>query len=600
MKLAQTVDTSKILGLIGLILLSIVVVTLHTVPPAAGYEISIYQAYPWYFWAALVGSIFVGQIIIVQSAVRDQTGDQFWIFGLGLLLVSNAVLVFFPYIRDYPVYGRADTLTHIGFIQDISIAGLGENIYPLIHLLTYTLSHATGLEATGVINLLSPVFTYVFFGGLFYMTVYAVETRRAVLFVLPFAVILTGQSSHVDIAPFEMSVLFVPFILYLLLKEQRTGALPIRVALVLSVIGLVIYHPLTTVFLLLSLIIYKTTTWIDFFGNSWAGQTTVTSLMTVVFAAWYLSFIGIIRRFEFVYESVFGSAGGESSMGSYTGTVDSYSPALTDLIQIALYRYGIEAILLTLAGLFVILAVYLLFRTQHNLNPFIQLFVGSFFLFTGFGAFFFATDLIVGYGRPLLFGNIFTVILAGLLFHYLWDTVDQSSRQTMVSVFFVTVLLALAVLTVVAMYPAPSTSETNHQVTAAEIDGAEWIFETGDQELLIDEIGIRQFRFSDLHYGTTNTTETIRREGTSPPRRFGYEENATLGASYDQDTYMVVSRLGEVSYPERFPQYQQHWRYTPEGFERLEYDHSVSRLYDNGEFKSYHITARDEQPLDSA
>ncbi len=595
MTIIQLVTRTKLLGLVGLLLLSGVAVKLHLIPPAEGYEISIYQSYAWYFWAALIGTIFIGQVIIIQTALQKDADGQFWYFGLALIFVANAVILFLPYIRGYPVYGRADTLTHLGFIQDLTTVGPGENMYPLTHILTHVLSHATGLESTGLINFLSPVFSYVFLGGLFYIIVYSFETRSTVLSVLPFATILIGKSSHINVAPFELSVLFVPFVLYLFIKEQRTNAVPIRVALIVSVIGVVIYHPLTAVFLLLSFAIYRGIEQIDPFGNKWAGPTTVTSLLTVTFAAWYLNFLGVIRRFEFVVESVFGSAGDESDLGGYTETVDSYSPAITDLIQIALHRYGLEAVLLTLAGGFMILAVYQWFQTQRKLTLFSLFFIGSYLLFSGLGAFFLITDLIVGFERPLFFGSIFAVILAGSLFYHVWDAVDETSRQTVVSVSVGIALLALVILSVFTMYPTPNASETNHQVTAAEIDGTEWLFENRNEELLIDEIGLRQFRFDNLHYGTTNTSATIRSESTAPPRRLGYEENETLGESYDQDRYLIISQLGMVSYPERFPEYRQHWRYIPEDFEQLENDHSVSRLYDNGEFKSYHVTAREEQ-----
>ena len=52
----------------------------------------------------------------------------------------------------------------------------------------------------------------------------------------------------------------------------------------------------------------------------------------------------------------------------------------------------------------------------------------------------------------------------------------------------------------------------------------------------------------------------------------------------------MINRLAEETYPRQFPEYEEHWRFTPQDFEQLDNDRSVSRIYDNGEVRTYRVT----------
>ena len=117
-------------------------------PPADGYEMSIYAAFPWYFWALLIASVLVGQLIVLRAGVTaDKDGSDWW-FGVLLVLLSNALLLFLPYARGYPYFERADVLTHLGHIRTIQTTGMigPENIYPNIHQLVLALARLQALS----------------------------------------------------------------------------------------------------------------------------------------------------------------------------------------------------------------------------------------------------------------------------------------------------------------------------------------------------------------------------------------------------------------------------------------------------------------------
>jgi len=584
----------KLTALVGLCFLLVVVAVLNIVPPATGYEISLYGAYPRYFWIALIGAIFSGQLVILGSAIYGEQRDRSWVFGVALILVSDAILLLMPYIRGYPIYGRGDVLTHLGYVKDLSEVGIDGNIYPLMHLHVQALSHASGLPPSTVINLLPVVVSFVCFGGMFYLVVGLFDRTQA-LFCLPFVTVPFVGGSHSLVVPFTLSVLFVPFVLYVLFKEQQTTAISIRVALVVTIAAAALYHPLTAFMMLPVYGMYVGLKRAEPFRSRWQGPTKVASLATVIFAAWYLRLYGIINRFETVYERVLGRAESASELDTYVGTVNTYSPRLVDLVEFILLRYGVGMLLFGLATVFIAFALYRWLSSREGQNLFPLFFSCAFLLFAGLSVAFLLNNFIAGWGRPLAIGKIFAAVLSASFFYYLWSD-DVPPGRSIITLSLAVCLLSLAVLSLLSVYPTLEATQNNHQVTEMEIDGTEWMLENRNSEIPLDGHRLAQYRFEHLHNGTLN--ETIRRyETRRPPDHFGYDRSEVLGAFYEQDRYLMVNRLGEETYPKQFPGYEEHWRFTPDDFAQLDDDRSVSLIYDNGEVKTYYVrTTSDQDP----
>lgn len=575
---------------VGVFLLLLAVLILNQTPPARGYEISIYQAYPWFFWILLVLTIFTGQLVILGSVQYGGAGDKSWIPGLGLILMPGLILVFMPYVRGYSIFGRGDVLTHLGYIADTTGVGITDNIYPFTHILVIGLSQATGLEPAALINLLPAVISLVFMGAMVYLVLH-LGSRRYGLFCLPFVAIPFMATAHNTAVPFTLGILLTPFALYLFVKEQQSRVVPVRIALILAVVGVVFYHPLAGMFLASVFFLYVSIKSLGSFRAQLPGPTKIPSVTVVVFAAWYFGFARIIRRFDDAADTLLGRTGGETALGTYAATVDAYSPALVDLIRIATARHGIDVLLITLASLFVLLTTYRWLRGKTDPGIFSMLVTGSFLVFLAGAVVFFVNDFSMGFGRPLALARVFAAILAGSLCYHLWRNAKTPASRASVTVLTVGVVFVLACLVVVSAFATPAANAANHQVTQMEIDGTQWVFDNRNDDLLIDEFGIRQYRFEHLHAGTHDNSPSIRRLETQPPDHFGYHEHPFLGERYDEDRYLLITRRGELHYPELFPTYPHFWRYTPEDFVRLQHDPSVSRIYDNGELQSYRISS---------
>lgn len=573
--------------LLGMLSLGAVVLLLFLTPPAKGYEISLYRAYPWYFWGLIALCMLIGQFTILRSALVEDGDDDSWAYGFVLLLVTNAVLLLMPYIRGYPVYGRADVLTHVGYVQNIAVDGVigSMNVYPNFHILIQMLSFATGVEPRGLINLVPVVISFVYFGSMYLVAQHLFDDRTKVLFAVAF--LSVPVSTHLNATPFSMSILLAPFCIYLFIKEQQTNTLATRTALVVALIAQVIYHPLTALFLIITFGVYHVVRQSHRFGRSHLGPTNVMSLVLVVFTAWYYNFAGMIRRFESVFGVLLATESGTSVYASYSETVARTSPALADLVRIAVFRYGLAALLVGLGALFLLVAYWLWRRDRYEMDLFTALFSVVFVVFSAGSVAFFVNDFIVGFGRPLAYSRLFNVVLAGALFYLLWQHLPIGWPQVGVRASLGVVLFLIVVLTIYGMYPSPMSTGINHQVTEMELEGSEWVFENRNQDLLIDEFGISQYRPYDALYGTYGIPNTIRNENTLPPEHFNYTVNEHYGESYDRDTYLLLTKLGRVTYQEKFPDYRQYWRYTPEDYDRIERDKTVTHVYDNGEFDAY-------------
>ena len=587
-------DLLKGVALLGVSFLIVAVAIVNVIPPANQYEISLYDAYPGYFWLFVVGAMFAGTLVIVGSVRRP--GDRSWVFGLLLVLVTNGLLLLMPYIRGYQMYGRSDAMSHLGFVQDIvNTGGIDGNIYPPIHLLVLAVADMTGAEPMTVAILIPPIFSAIYFGAMFYLLCFLFDTRERILFGLPFVMLPVLGHVHAGLRPFDLSIMLVPFVLYLLFKSQRNPTPRVRSPFVVSLVGLLLYHPLTALFVVGVFSLYFGGRAMPGIRNQYITPTNVFSLSAVAFLAWYTNFTGIILRFDRVYETLFGMDESEAPVDAYTGTVEQASPALIDLIRIATFRYGIEFLLFGLGFAFLGVALLLFLRQEYILDTNTTMLAGTLVLFSFGGLFFLLTDLIVPHERPFRIATIGAVVLSGQLFYLLWGHSERiRHRQPFHTVFrfsIVVVLLLLVTLSVFGLYHSPLASESNHQVTEMEVKCAEWLTEHGTAAGDLSEFGMSYRRFYEAQHGTAEARPFW---GTAPPDHFGYTEHGYLGESYTADSYLTITRQGRIVYPEAFPNYPEHWRFTSTDFERLEQDITTTRIYDNGGTTQYLVRGTGE------
>ncbi|OYR41428.1 hypothetical protein [Halorubrum sp. Eb13] len=578
-------------ALFGVALLIIAVAIAIVVPPAERYEISIYGAYPFYFWICLVGAMLVGALVILGSAVQS-TGRS-WIFGLCLILISNALLLSLPFVRGYYMYFRGDPLSHIGYALDIVNSGeVFGNIYPLTHLLAVTLSTATGWELRTVAMFLPLVLSVLYFGAMFYLLARLFECRQQILLVLPFTMLPVMGRAHTEFRPFGFAVLLLTLVLYLFVASQRTSAIGFRVAFVVTLVSIILYHPLVGIFTIGIFAIWFLSRYIPRVHTSDLTPTNVVSISAVIFFTWYSNFTGIILRFDFVYESIFGLGGGNSPADNYTQTVNEASPPLIDIVRVAVFRLGIEFLLFALGFAFIAAMTYILWKGRSNVGTFIFAFAMALAVFSLGGLAFLLVDLIVPHERPFQIGKIFATILVGRLFYVLlkqieWPLYESKIRKS-VGVILIVTLILLTGLSVSGAHLSPVEAESNHQITEMQFSSAAWMAEhdtTADTYL---EASFSYYRYSHALYGLRTGPEDTPSFQRSPDH-FNYDVDTFMGSNYTNNHYLLISHRARIFYPEIYPRFQENWRFTPEEFDRLEQDRTVTRTYDNGDQTQYLI-----------
>lgn len=575
---------------------------LFSTPPANVYEMSIYEAYPWYFWVLAMIALLIGHYAVLERVFGGETERGAWRLGLILILVVEALLLLLPYFRGYPVFGRGDVLTHVGQIVSIQATGIAgqQDIYPNLHFLVVSFSYASGVEPIHLINSVAVVISLFSFVASFALVATVYDRDRALL-SLPFVTLLIGGTAHVNPSPYPQSVLMIPFVLYLFFKEQRTRSTAMRVAVAVTIAAMVVYHPLTTLFLLFSFAVYTAAKFVHDRGilgdesgewRSAVGATPIAQLALGMFAAWYLDFSQVTRKIQTVVQTFVASESGPSTFDSYSSTVSEATPALIDLVRIGLLKYGMSVILLSLAGLYALWVLSSADR-RRNLGVYRTTFIGGFALFAGIAVPFLIMDLVVGFGRPLMVARIFAALLVGSLFYALYRSADTGGKRV-VRVGCYLVLACLVVISTFGLYYSPYAIERNHQVTNAELDGADWTLEFRESDNPTIQYGINLRRYRDALYGTAGYTEdkVIPASTTvGPPPHFNYTERDTLGASYEEDRYMIITRSGRIFYEEMYPDYREFWQFDDGDFARLERDGTVSHVYANGGYDTYLVNS---------
>ncbi len=580
--------------LVGLSLLIGAIVMVISMPQAPGYELSIYEAFPSVFWAFLVAAIGVGAFVIVGSALRKS--DHTWRWGLLLMILANLLLVLLPVIRGYRMFGRSDAMTHLGFSHDIGILGTVDgNLYPPAHLLIRAVVDSTGMDPVTVGMLIPPLFTLLYFGamGLLVFTVF--DTRRVILLTLPFVALPVLRHGHLGLRPFDLSVMLLPIMLYLLAKGHQEAFAPIRAMSVIALIAVLLYHPLTAFFVTGLVLIYVTAKHLPLAQDRYSTPTSVFSLSAAVFVAWYSNYSGIIVRFQSAYHEFVGSdEETETRADAYAATVEQASPAVLDIVRVIAFRYGLEFVLFGLGFAFLGLMTLQYLQWGDRPDTVTFAFLGTLVLFSVGGVGFLLLDLIVPMERPFQIAKVVAIVLVGQLFASLYPgNIGIQSQTWQLRSFYTAiagVLLVLILLSVFSLHLSPLGSEVNQQVTEMEIEGSEWAFNHSDQEYDVVEFDLSHRRFHHYHYGVEHEFTV---QGERPPDHFNYQAGPTFGEFYEDDKHLVINELGRVVYPEGFPNYPENWRFTPDDYERLEVDPTVDRAYDNGDYNTYLVRATD-------
>ena len=577
-------------------LLSYASIVVATTPPASGYEVSLYTAYPVAFWISIVLTIFVGQLLVLED-VLDSRPAGYWKRGYALVVAASGLLLFLPTVRYQYVMGRADTLTFAGGIDYVvaNHALLPDNYYPMLHLLAASISFLTGLEPIRIMQAVPPLFSLAFLLGTYCLIRYLFPERREFIAALPFASLLFVGFEQVHFTPYNMSFLLVPLVLLYALKSRDSTSIRPRIATLLLVIAIAFYHPLTGLLIVALFAIAQALSRLPRSARFVSGRKPVPSVplglvVLVVVFAWYTRFDTIVLS---VASIVLGR--GPSQFQHVTSVADRVSPTLVDLFQAGITTYGVEAIVGAVTLVFLGYLGYSHYVRGEPVDTYVAWLAGVFAVTYAFGAVAFFVDVIFEPLRFTRYGMLAGGILIGVGYLRLHRSLDDLRSRRTVQFSMYAFLLIVVFLSVFLLFPSPFGDTANLQVTERELDGMEWTVANENETMPTQDHGILQHRHIDYLSNGTESTWELRERDTAPPDHFGYDDHATAGEheKYDEDTYLLVTELARVENPSLYPGYADNWRHTPSDFRRLETDPTIDHVYTNGEFDTYVVRSTD-------
>jgi hypothetical protein len=601
-------DENKVIKIVAIIAFTFIISALTIIAktsPASGYEISIYDAYPWYFWVFIITSIFMGQIILLKSTLSSDKNDKHWVFGFLAILTTNIILLFMPFIRGYAIYGRGDVFSHVGHVKDIfRTTSIGtDNFYPLDHVLTASLSYITGINVEHAVNIIPPIFSLFYIISIYFLAKQIFERKGEVLFVLAFASILLFSNGNLIFAPSVQSFFLLPFVLYLYFKSRDSrNPVEFGILLIISLFFIVFFHPMTTLFLILVFLILEFCLFIHKNINKKQGfelpklqkrgSFNVILISFITFFIWYFSFSAITGMFRRVLNWLIYEIG-KSGLETYSELIARIQPDFFDLIEGILNTFGQIIILGFLSFIFSIYIFNIWRRhTGEQKLKFYHIFfsTGS-LIFIILSIIFFFNAFIIGFGRVSKYTFFSSSVFVALSFYLLFEKSEFSfNKQRFKSISLCIILILLLFFSTFNLYPSPITKSTNQQVTETEINGMTWFFDHRNEEMVIQEIGLSQSRFHDALFGKAIPRKNIRHgEVTRPVDHFSYIDKTSLGDYYEDQRYLLISVLGRILYPELIPKYEESWRFTADDFCMLEKDNTVLRIYDNGNVNIYFV-----------
>lgn len=591
----------KILSLIGLILLTICFFILAKTPPATGYEISIYDAYPSYFWYFIIFVISSGIFILVYDAF-EKPSFNIALMGVFLLLLGNFVILILPILRGYAFYGRDDAITHLGYVKDIIFTGhIGEsNFYPLPHILILITSTISDLELQKVILIVTPIFYLVYCSGIFLLSRIVTKSLGQALLVIVFAISLPTGIYGTQCYPVGLSFMLIPFILYFFIRKIEMPSFQYTLLFVMLILAIVFLHPLTTLLLIpiflihaFSVVIYNHVK-----GYNESVLPIYLNPVLIVFVtliSWISSFVFFGTRVGGLFHW-FGSEFKYSYIGMYQTAVEKASLTTYEFLELFFRMYGARLIYL----IFFIVAVSIVLRKVFfgrfslyedeiffTLVPTFFGLISLLFLFMGF-------NILGAPLRHLVIVFMGAAILNGLvLYEFIQKRKLKGKNLPIYLLIFM--LIFSSILGIFNIHNSPYIKTPNQAVSYAEFAGGEWLPEN---EQLVKKVGLWEAGGGTKiipiasQFGWRITSATLGYETASkvrsdiPPPHFGYHSNNSVRRAFTENVYIVITDFDRSYYTHLWPT---QGAFYISDFEELNNDPTANFIYTNGGFDVWYI-----------
>ncbi|MDD1774323.1 MAG: hypothetical protein LUQ24_02190, partial [Methanobacterium sp.] len=245
---------SKIIPIICFLGVFLEAYLINMVGGTSQYEVSIYSPYPNLFWVLMV-MIFFLTFLNVFLFIEKKSSYLSVVLTLIAAVNSLSFLLLLPFFRDYFFFNPFDSLTHLGYVNDIFMTGyFSVNYYPLIHIFIYSVAAFCQVDPKTVFFFIPLFFNILFIASVFIL-VRSVNKKLA-LIITAFAIVPVLANSTTYVTPSGMVFFLIPIFLYLFLMTRTVerNLASYSILMVLFLLMLPIFHMEVAVLLIIILI----------------------------------------------------------------------------------------------------------------------------------------------------------------------------------------------------------------------------------------------------------------------------------------------------------------------------------------------------------
>jgi len=612
----------RISATVGFVLITLALILINN-EPATGYEISIYAALSPFVWIFLIGSIACGISIIVQQAFAQRSeGNNWWLVGLLIVMLSDFIILSLPAIRGYFTYARTDLLIHIGYTYDIILTGHIQdyNIYPITHILITEISYLANVPHVIVLNYILAFFFLLHILGIYILCKVVLYDYKKTILAVASSTVLFLSYMNFQSLPTYLSAFIIPFVLYLYFRTLEKQTIGFTILLLLLILLYQFFHPLTSLILIVSFVIMEFSKVVHKYiardeGEAITPQTMGEISMNIPLISFIIFIMWLSAHYVFWSENIREIFHWLSKEAATTIAVSSNMNLLFEKLNLQIFKV-IELSLKLLGdvliySIFSLIAVILIVKGVliHKKYKNLFLFIlTTLIIFIYFSLFIqmFVTILFGDYWRLIGIAMLLSPPLIGFALYDLFIKKFPNKPKNVTSYYGVIIVLCIILIpTVIGVfntYPAPYTYQINRQVTNMEINGMKWYYEYKNSTIIDKHIRM-DWPFSvallggshgrtDIlpHYrGTVDTkVERLSFPRGLVPNHFNYLNYTAFGNSLTEDAYMPISKYDKVFYTEMYPQLN---AFTKTDFKKLNHDPTVSKLYTNSELEVYFVRA---------
>lgn len=549
-------------------------------PLAREYELSIYDAYPWYFWLLIILGVISGICIIIYSSFND---DKLWIVGIYIVIFTNLVIILLPIFRGYFINSPQDEITHLGFIKDIFSTGHvgNSNYYPISHILASEIAYIIDVIPITIVKIIPSIFYILYYSNLYFLSRVSKIGIRPSIFVMAFGSVLLYSYYNYLFMPTQFALYIVPFILFIGQKKEISfNKSEYKILYIILLILIPFLHPLGAIYTVGILLIYEISKKIYSYFTKFDQKIELAPslIVLITFIMWFsyfLLFMNTVRKA--VGGIIYGI--GSPEIDTISSKLHKTEFNMFDIFNLFIRNYGHE-LLYSILALFAIALIARKIRDRKN-----TLRIADFFLpilFVTFLTIYISallTDFtpVTGTSNRLLYWAIFvSVIMNGYIFHEYISTL-RDNRIIYVSI--LTIIIAIsAIIGVFSTYPSPYIQQPNIQVTKIDWNSMEWFYK---HKIISNNIYISQlsYRAPDFIFGyDMEKPESIKFPSYTYPH-FGYDINKTLAYPYRLDAYLIILKRDIVVYSKLWPKVG---IINHTDFNMLNRDPKVGKIYYNG------------------